>query len=248
MVGSVNSTTNYDRSSMTSQVAQKLFKKIDTNSDGGIDKTELAAIAGSGSESDVSQLFSKMDTNSDGKIDESENESALQKLSEKMESAFQKMNSAKSSRPSPDEMFSKLDSNGDNGIDETEFSEVFQNAQGMGPQFSDIDSNGDGTIDQTENTAAMEKMGPPPGPPPGGMSGMSEDESTSGTASVSSVGNNNFSDLLSALKSTFEDEDDGTDSSIKQLFNELKSNIKYSSQGSLSYSTSGANSLFSLIA
>jgi Ca2+-binding EF-hand superfamily protein len=232
---------------MTSQIAQKLFKKIDTNNDGGIDKTELQAIAGNGSTTDVSQLFSKMDTNSDGEINESENESALQKLSEKMASAFQKMSNSKSirSRPGPDEMFSKMDANGDGGVDETEFSQLFKSAEGKGPQFKDIDTNNDGTIDKTENTAAMEKMGPPPGPPPSGMDGASGADSTSET-SISYTKTGDFSDLLSALKVTFEDEEDETDLSIKQLFNQLKNNIKYSSQGSLSYSTSGTESLFSI--
>ncbi len=172
MVSSVNSTSSYDRTAIQSQIAQKLFKKLDSNNDGGIDKIEFSAISGSQNATDVSQIFSKMDTNGDSKIDESENASALQKLSEKMASAFSKMKTHK--QPDPDQMFSKLDTNGDGGVDETEFAQLSKNTDGNGPKFSDIDTNGDGVIDKTENSDTMKNMGPPPGPPPSGGPGGTE--------------------------------------------------------------------------
>jgi len=247
-----STTTGYDRTAITSQMAQKMFKKLDTDSSGGIDETELAAISGSSGTSDISKIFSKMDTNGDGSIDESENESALQKLSEKMEAAFSKMGSSGKMEPpsgpppSADEMFSSIDTDGSGGISEEEFSQISQ-SDGNGPQFGDIDTDGNGEISETENADFMEKMGPPPGPPPSGTDETGSDEES--TWSASSTSATDFSDLLSALKSTFtEDEDDETDSSIKQLFNELKNNIKYGSQGSLSYNTSSTTSLFSITA
>ncbi|HMA65251.1 MAG: EF-hand domain-containing protein [Fibrobacterota bacterium] len=251
MINSVSS-SSYDRTAMTSQIAQKMFKKIDSNSDGGVDKSELEAIAGSGSTTDVSQLFSKIDTNSDGIIDESENESALQKLAQKMESAFSGMNGAgrkKEPPPPPDasEMFSKLDTDNSGGISEDEFDAISKTGDGNMPQFSDIDSDGDGSISKAENEEFMKSMGPPPGPPPGGMGGdggMGQMGGVQGTSNSDS-----FADLLSALESAVsDDEEDETSSSIQQLFNELKSNIKYSAQGSKSYSMSGTDSLFSITA
>jgi Ca2+-binding EF-hand superfamily protein len=243
MVSNV-SNSSYDRTAMTSQMAQKMFKKIDSNSDGGIDKTELEAIAGSSSTTDISKLFSKMDANSDGKIDQSENESALQKLAQKMESAFSRMNGAGGmQKPPPDAstMFSKLDTDSSGGISEDEFSSIAKKGEGKGPEFSSIDSDGDGSISETENEEFMKSMGPPPGPPPSGMGQMGGARGASKSDS--------FTDLLSALESAVsDDEDDETTSSIQQLFNELKSNIKYSAQGSKSYSMSGTESLFSLTA
>jgi Ca2+-binding EF-hand superfamily protein len=235
-------------------MAQQMFKKIDSNSDGGIDKSELEAIAGSSSTTDISQLFSKMDTNSDGKIDESENESALQKLAQKMESAFSKMNGADGKKgpppppPNASEMFSKIDTDSSGGISEDEFNAIAKNGDGNGPEFSDIDTDGDGSISETENEDFMKNMGPPPGPPPGGGMGGVGGMGQMGGAQGSSK-SDSFTDLLSALESAVsDDEEDETSSSIQQLFNELKSNIKYSAQGNKSYSMSGTESLFSITA
>ncbi len=251
MINNVSS-SSYDRAAMTSRLAQKMFNKIDSNSDGGIDKSELEAIAGSSSTTDISQLFSKMDTNSDGKIDESENESALKKLAQKMESAFSRMNGAGGIKgppplpPNASEMFSKLDTDSNGGISEDEFNAIAKNWDGNGSQFSDIDTDGDGSISEAENEEFMKNMGPPPGPPPGGgMSGAGGMGQMGGAQGVSK--SDSFTDLLSALESAVSDDDeDETSSSIQQLFNELKSNIKYSAQGNKSYSMSGTESLFSI--
>jgi Ca2+-binding EF-hand superfamily protein len=249
MINSISS-SSYDRTEMTSQMAQKMFKKIDSNNDGGIDKTELEAIAGSSSTTDISKLFSKMDTNSDGKIDKSENESALQKLAQKMESAFSRMNGAggmKGPPPNASEMFSKLDTDSSGGISEDEFNAIAKKGDDNGPEVSEVDTDSDGSISETENEEFMKSMGPPPGPPPGGMGGgggMGQMGDVQGTSKSDS-----FTDLLSALESAVsDDEEDETSSSIQQLFNELKSNIKYSAQGSKSYSMSGTESLFSITA
>ena len=63
-------------------MAQDIFKKLDTNGDGGIDKAEFQAAAkntkGSGQDSD--KMFNKIDTNGDGKIDKTENENALKQM------------------------------------------------------------------------------------------------------------------------------------------------------------------------
>jgi Ca2+-binding EF-hand superfamily protein len=252
MIGSITSTM-YDRTSITSGIAQKIFKKLDTSGDGGIDEKELSVISGSGSTVDFGQLFSKMDSNSDGKIDADETESILQKLSAKMEAAFSnadgagKMQPPPGPPPSPDEMFSMADTDGSGGIDETEFANITKNGDGKGPQFSDIDTNGDGIIDATENTEAFEKMGPPKGPPPGpppsgDMQGAVALTSSSANASLSK--SNSFSDLLSALQETLSDDEDETSSSLQQLFTELKNSIKYNAQGTSAMNYSG--SLFNL--
>ncbi|HEX2956494.1 MAG TPA: EF-hand domain-containing protein [Chitinispirillaceae bacterium] len=254
MIGSITSTM-YDRTSITSGIAQKLFKKLDTSGDGGIDETELSAISGSGATTDISQLFSKMDSNSDGKIDADETESVLQKLSAKMEAVFSsaagagQMKPPPGSPPSPDEMFSMADADGSGGIDETEFANITKNGDGNGPQFSDLDTDSDGVINETENAAAFEKMGPPKGPPPGPPP-SGDTQATAASMSASSVTNaslsksNSFSDLLSALQETLNDDEDEASSSIQQLFTELKNSIKYSAQGTSAMNYSG--SLFSM--
>lgn len=246
MIGSITSTT-YDRTSITSGIAQKLFKKLDTSGDGSIDEKELSAIAGNGSTIDIGQLFSKMDSNGDGKIDAEETDSALQKLSAKMDEIFSKASgNRKMKPPSPDEMFAKADTDGSGGIDETEFANITKKHGGKGPQFSDVDTNGDGVIDKTENVEAFKKMGPPKGPPPGAppqedAEGTDAFGDSSAIMNTSVAQSNSFSDLLSALNETFKnDDDDQTTSSIQQLFAELKNSIKYSAQGKSAMTSSGS--------
>ena len=76
-IGSVNSYSSAD-------IAQRIFKKADTNSDGGIDKDEFSAMAssapgGAQSKDAIDKKFAELDVNGDGKIDQSENETALKK-------------------------------------------------------------------------------------------------------------------------------------------------------------------------
>ena len=69
----------------TSQMASEIFKKMDANGDGGIDKAELkAALAkksGQGPDAaKVDKIFAAADANGDGKIDASENETQVKKM------------------------------------------------------------------------------------------------------------------------------------------------------------------------
>jgi Ca2+-binding EF-hand superfamily protein len=250
MITNVNSTT-FDRTSFTSGIAQKIFKKLDSNGNGGIDETELSALSGNGNTSDIGQLFSKMDSNNDGKVDQSETESVFQKLSAKMDEVFSKAAGSRPKPPSPQEMFNMADIDCSGGLDETEFSNIIQNGNGKGPQFSDFDTDGDGTITEAEHTAAMEKMGPPPGPPPGAPPEGAQNESESTNVNsdadfASTQAGTSFSDLLTALKEALDDDEDETTSSITQLFNELKNSINYSAQGKTNLSVSNTGNLLSL--
>ncbi len=63
------------------QMAQDIFKKLDSNNDGGIDKSELqSAMKKTGQ--NVDKIFSEADANGDGKIDKAENENILKKMGE----------------------------------------------------------------------------------------------------------------------------------------------------------------------
>ena len=74
-------------SNTVSQIRQALFRKLDTNGDGVIDKTEMkAALEGGRKTSAVGskgaslgQVFAKLDTNNDGVISQSEFDAALSK-------------------------------------------------------------------------------------------------------------------------------------------------------------------------
>ncbi len=74
-------------SNTVSQIRQALFRKLDTNGDGVIDKTEMKAALQSGKkvsaagnkDASLGQVFGKLDTNGDGVISESEFDAALSK-------------------------------------------------------------------------------------------------------------------------------------------------------------------------
>ena len=64
---------------------QSMFKKLDTNGDGGIDKSEFLAAAkkkDGTADPNAEKMFAKIDTNGDSKIDGAENTAALKKMSE----------------------------------------------------------------------------------------------------------------------------------------------------------------------
>jgi hypothetical protein len=74
-----------------SRMAAELFKKADTNNDGGVDKTELKSMmANKGPTDDVDSVFAKADQNSDGKIDATENESFLENVGKEMQARAEK--------------------------------------------------------------------------------------------------------------------------------------------------------------
>jgi hypothetical protein len=81
-ITAISSGTSFDATSM----AQSLIKKIDTNNDGGISKSEFQAAlnkstSSASSSQDSVNLFSYLDSNNDGSVTQSELESFLKKLS-----------------------------------------------------------------------------------------------------------------------------------------------------------------------
>lgn len=78
----------------SSQISSLLFARLDTKSQGYIEKTDLASAfsqiadqAGSGSAS-VDDVFSALDSNSDGKVTKDEFSSVLARLQEQLDSQF----------------------------------------------------------------------------------------------------------------------------------------------------------------
>ena len=81
-----------------SQMANKLFAKLDTKNQGYIEKSDLQSafnqISGSSSSdntSSVDEIFKQLDGNSDGKITKDEMSSGMQKLADQLDSQFNSM-------------------------------------------------------------------------------------------------------------------------------------------------------------
>jgi Ca2+-binding EF-hand superfamily protein len=151
----------YDVTSMW----QNLFKKIDKNGDGSIDKSEMAAVASKNGPS-VEDIFSKLDSNQDGTIGKSEFGQALSKLRAQHPSGPPPQANGGAG---PEDMFNQIDVNGDGTISKDELKSATAN---MGAAdlnadqiFKQVDTNNDGAISRSESDAFMEKMkkmGPPP--------------------------------------------------------------------------------------
>lgn len=83
-----------------SQMASKLFSKLDTKGQGYLEKSDLAsAFSQIGSDSSVDDVFSALDGDSDGKVSESEFSSGLTKLQETLDSQFNQMRMAGAGGP-----------------------------------------------------------------------------------------------------------------------------------------------------
>jgi hypothetical protein len=172
--------------------------------------------------------------------------------------------------------FKKADVNGDGGIDKDELKTMLANGPGGGngtqdvnAVFAEADANGDGKIDQTENENQLKKIGeemqarsaqgggkPPAGgpPPSSNASGGSSD-----SGKVYAAADTNKDGTVSAQEaftyslthpetSQGSGNTDSVKSAIDDLLNQVKTGTKYGSQGSLNATTSGTESLFSVMA
>ncbi|MCX5908188.1 MAG: EF-hand domain-containing protein [Deltaproteobacteria bacterium] len=144
---------------------QNLFNKIDQNSDGSIDKTEMGSSVSENGPS-VEDIFTKLDSNQDGVIGKNEYEEALSKL--RAQHPPQPPPPTNMGSDSED-MFTKIDQNGDGSISKDELSSFMgQNNQDVDKIFKEVDTDNDGVISRSESDAHLKKMqeegkgGPPP--------------------------------------------------------------------------------------
>jgi len=244
MVDGIGSSTSIDRS----QMAKKFFAKMDANSDGSLDASELSAMSKDGKGPSAEQILSKWDADGDGKISESENQTAMESAPERPG-----RNSSTSSADGKSQMFAELlkkfDSDGDGALNETEINSMQQN--GQGPSGADMlakfDTDGNGSIDESENAAIEKSMPPPPpgGGGPGGPQGAQSSDSTSATdKAFSSLDTNEdgviSKDELAAISS------DTVNTLFEQLNKQIKQGTSYSANGTKS--SGDTDSLIDLLA
>jgi len=237
--GISGSSSTYDLSGF----ASKLLKRLDTNGDGGIDVSELQAVA-AGSNVDSSELFTSLDANADGSVDPAELESVLRKIAGDQQGHHPPKAHNGMQRPDPSEMFAAADTNGDGVIGKDEFAAMAPpdaDASMTDEIFASIDTDGNGSIDEAENGVAMQRLGPPP--PPQGSDGTA---GTSALQTEESSANDMLTKLFEALqKSDDTDDNDKTLQSIAQLVDDLQNGTTYGRLGSLAMSMSGTRNLFS---
>lgn len=181
-----------------SQMASQLFSRLDTKSQGYIEKSDLASafsqISSKAEEStsSVDDVFSALDSNSDGKVTKDEFASVLAQLQEQMDSQRMQggMHGAGGMPPPPppgddagftkDELTSQIESADSSDTQRTELlNKIVEN-------FEAADSDGDGKVSFTEAMAYDEST----------KTATTDSSSTSGTTSSTSTAASNNDDQI----------------------------------------------------
>lgn len=158
-----------------SQMQAKMFSKVDTDSSGGVDKTELQSLiddvakkSGITNSSSTDELFSKMDANSDGSLTADELGKGMKEILPPP-STMDFAQSRSDSTSSQDDLFSKVDTDGNGAVSKDELQSLMDKMAADGDtsstsstsasssdssdMFAKLDSNGDGSLTETEFAA-----------------------------------------------------------------------------------------------
>ncbi|MFA5181745.1 MAG: EF-hand domain-containing protein [Syntrophales bacterium] len=168
MVSGVSSFSSNAAASLA-EMRQKLFKSVDTNTDGSIDKTEISALLEQSTTSIVDSLFTGLDANQDDLISMIEADAGLAKLGQQIKNSGAGM-AGGAGMPPPDKVFDTADTDGDGSVTKEELAAVIGDG-GADELFGKIDTDGDSLISRTEDETFREGMAgasgmqPPPPPP-----------------------------------------------------------------------------------
>jgi Ca2+-binding EF-hand superfamily protein len=214
---------------------QNIFKKVDSDSSGGIDKTEFkSAVEKMTNNDDLSSneldaMFTKLDTNSDGKVDETEMLAALKSSGDARQAQMQAMGNMPPPPPPPDNSNSSQSKSLTDDQKKTVDSILSKydtsnltadNVKAINQAISDagISFNkalGDEIESQGFSIKTMMSLSPPPT--------SSDSNSTSSAAASSSSDSKesvSFAKLIKFLQSS---DNNGEDTAFSDLINSLKS-------------------------
>lgn len=197
-------------SAQRAQHQAKMFAKVDTDSSGGVDQTELSSMLSDvasktgASLGDSQELFTKMDSNADGSLSSDELDKGMKDLMPPPSTMdFAQSRGMGGSNGSQDDLFSKVDTDSDGAVSQDELQVLTdkiksESGQDVSQDFSLLDADGSGSLSQAEFDAGRPQppagaqgpqgaQGPggpggPGGPPPsGGPGGAGKTESSSST-------------------------------------------------------------------
>ena len=224
-------------STQRNQHQARMFAKVDTDSSGGVDQTELSTMLTDISEKtgldlgDSKELFSKMDSNSDGSLSSDELGEGMKDLMPPPPSTmdFAQSRSTGGSGGNQEDLFAKVDTNSDGSIDADEL-KVLTNkiqsdtGQDVSTQLSKLDTDSDGKLSQTEFEAGRPQ--PPEGA--GAAQGMQSGQGASGPKGpppAGGPGGPGGAKGASSENSTYDPLDtnqDGTVSELERMVGELQ--------------------------
>jgi len=220
-----------NQNAQRNQMQAKMFARVDADSSGTVDKTELTSMLAdisqkSGTTLDAEELFTSMDSDSNGSISSDELASGMQSVMPPPTTLeFAQNRSGQNGDPSGDDnLFAKVDTNSDGSVDEAEmtaFTDKMKADTGMDSptSFATLDADSDGKLTQTEfeagkpgateGTQSASATGGPKGaggPPPAGGPGGAGDAAATDSSTYDPLDTNQ----------------DGTVSELERLAGALK--------------------------
>ena len=158
-------------SAQRAQHQAKMFAKVDTDSSGGVDQTELSSMLSDvasktgASLGDSQELFTKMDSNADGSLSSDELDKGMKDLMPPPSTMdFAQSRGMGGSNGSQDDLFSKVDTDSDGAVSQDELQVLTdkiksESGQDVSQDFSLLDADGSGSLSQAEFDAGRPQRG-----------------------------------------------------------------------------------------
>lgn len=221
-------------SAQRAQHQAKMFAKVDTDSNGSVDQTELSTMLSDiasktgASLGDSKELFTKMDSNADGSLSSDELDQGMKDLMPPPPSTmdFAQSRGMGASEGSQDDLFAKVDTDGDGSVSEDELQVLTDKiksdtGQDVSQDFSQLDTDGNGSLSQTEFDAGRPQ-------PPEGAQGSGSTQSAQGPGGPPPGGGPGGAGKAESSSTTYDPLDtnqDGTVSEIERLVGEIKNAV-----------------------
>ena len=172
-----------------SAMQTRMFAKVDTDSNGSVNATELQTMlddvsqhTGTSFQKTAQELLTAMDGNSDGTLSSDELAQGMQSTMRPPSSTMDFAQVRNSSKENNNDLFSKVDTDGDGSVSKSEMSEFTSkvgrsaHASASDNKFAKLDTDGDGSLSKTEfeagrpqATGQSRRSGGPQGAAPMGL-------------------------------------------------------------------------------
>ncbi|CAM8666604.1 FRQ1 Ca2+-binding protein (EF-Hand superfamily) [Comamonadaceae bacterium] len=217
-------------SAQRAQHQAKMFAKVDTDSSGGVDQTELSSMLSDvasktgASLGDSQELFTKMDSNADGSLSSDELDKGMKDLMPPPSTMdFAQSRGMGGSNGSQDDLFSTVDTDSDGAVSQDELQVLTdkiksESGQDVSQDFSLLDADGSGSLSQAEFDAGRPQ-------PPAGAQGPQGAQGPGGPGGPPRSGGPGGAGKTESSSTTYDSLDtnqDGTVSEMERMVGELQ--------------------------